>query len=381
MSDHQKMILTVNQIFKKHPLCNNCLGRLFSKKLRRPSNKLLGNKISKNQNSAKKCFICKNLFEKLDYFLKLMLDSSSNYSYDSFSIGVIIKPSIIDKDDFIRSQYKLRGTDGIKTDIAREIAKSFSKKTKKIFDTQKPDITFTVNLKDDSVQLHSKSITFAGRYVKTIRGINQKQKSCVNCSGKGCRMCDFHGISEFESIEGQISKFLFEKIGGTTAKFTWIGGEDKSSLVLGTGRPFFVKLQNPLKRNLKLISFERNSLKISNFKLISESPKQPLKFYSSIQLKISTSSDINSKYLAKLKILEKHPVVVYDKSGKRSEKKILFVNYKKISKNIFTLSLKTEGGLPIMRFIDGDDVIPGISQILDTPCKCSEFDFKDIEVQ
>ena len=381
MSDPQKTISIVNQIFKKHPLCNNCLGRLFSKKLRRSSNKLLRKELNKNQNFTKKCFICKNLFENLDYFLKLMLDSSSNYSYNTFSIGVIIKPSVIDRDDFIRSQYKLRGTDGIKTDITREMAKLFSKKTKKIIDTQKPDVTFTVNLKDDSVQLRSKSITFAGRYVKTIRGIDQKQKPCVNCSGKGCRMCDFHGISEFESIEGQISKLLFEKIGGTTAKFTWIGGEDKSSLVLGTGRPFFVKLQNPLKRNLKLTSFKSNSLKISNFKLVSESPKQPLKFHSLIQLKISTSSDINSENLTKLKILEKHPVVVYHKSGERSEKKIFFIKYKKNSKNIFTLSLKTEGGLPIMKFIDGNDVIPGISQILDTTCKCHEFDFKDIEIQ
>ncbi|MDH3313155.1 MAG: tRNA pseudouridine(54/55) synthase Pus10 [Nitrosopumilus sp.] len=381
MSNYQKIIPIVNQILKKNSLCDYCLGRLFSKKLRRSSNKLLGKKLKKNQNSTKKCHICKNLFENLNYFLKLMLDSSSNYSYDTFSVGTKIKPSIVDRDDFIRSQYKLKGIDSIKTDITREIAKSFSKKTKKILDTQNPDVAFTVNLKDDSIQLRSKSITFSGRYVKTIRGIPQKQKPCVNCSGKGCRMCDFHGIYEFESIEGQISKFLFEKIGGTTAKFTWIGGEDKSSLVLGTGRPFFVKLQNPLKRNLKLTSFKSDSLKILNLKLVHESPKNPLKFHSSIQLKISTSSDIDSKNLKKLKILEKNPVVIHDKSGKRLEKKISFVKYKKNSKNIFTLSLKTEGGLPVMRFIEGDDVTPGISQILDTQCKCHEFDFKDVEVQ
>ncbi|WP_371504733.1 tRNA pseudouridine(54/55) synthase Pus10 [Nitrosopumilus adriaticus] len=379
MSEYQKIISIANQISKKYPLCDNCLGRLFSKKLHLSSNKLLGKKL--NQNTTKKCHICKNIFENLNYFLKLMLDTSSNYSFETFSIGAMIKPSIVDRDDFIRSQYKLKGIDSIKTDITRELAKSFSRKTKKNIDTQNSDVTFTVNLKDDSIKLHSKSITFSGRYVKTMRGIPQKQKSCENCSGKGCRMCDFHGISEFESIEGQISKFLFEKIGGTTAKFTWIGGEDKSSLVLGNGRPFFVKLQNPLKRNLKLPSFNSNSLKISNLKLVNESPKNPLKFNSLIQLKISTSSDIDSKILKKLKILEKQPVVVYDKSGKRSEKKIFTVKYKKNSKNIFTLSLKTEGGLPVRRFIDGDDVVPGISQILDTTCKCNQFDFSDVEVQ
>lgn len=378
MSDYQKIIPFANQILKKYPLCDNCLGRLFSKKLRLSSNKFLGKKL--NQNTTKKCHICKNLFENLNYFLKLMLDSSSNYSYNTFSVGAMIKPSIVDRDDLIRSQYKLKGIDSIKTDITRELAKSFSKKTKKNIDTQNPNVTFTVNLKDETIKLHSKSITLSGRYVKTIRGIPQKQKSCDNCSGKGCRICNFHGISEFESIEGQISKFLFEKIGGTTAKFTWIGGEDKSSLVLGNGRPFFVKLQNPLKRNLKLTTFKSDSMKISNLKLVNESPKNPLKFNSSIQLKISTSSNIDSKSLKKLKILEKQPVVVYDKSGKRSEKKIFFVKYKKNSKNTFTMYLKTEGGLPVRRFIDGDDVTPGISQILDTTCKCNQFDFSDIEV-
>ena len=65
--------------------------------------------------------------------------------------------------------------------------------------------------------------------------------------------CDFHGISEFDSVEGIISKLFFKKFGGTTAKFTWIGGEDNSSLVLGNGRPFFVKIKNPFKRKIKII--------------------------------------------------------------------------------------------------------------------------------
>jgi len=71
-----------------------------------------------------------------------------------------------------------------------------------------------------------------------------------------------------------ISQFLFEKFGGTTTKFTWIGGEDKSSLVLGTGRPFFVKIQNPHKRNLRLTSTSFDFLKITNLKIVSDSPKK-----------------------------------------------------------------------------------------------------------
>ncbi len=381
MSNYQKIIPTANQILKKCELCDNCLGRLFSKQLHLSSNKLLGKKLKKNLNSAQKCYICKNLFDNLNYFLKLMIDVSSNYSFSSFSVGVMIKPSIIDRDDYIRSKYKLKGIDSIKTDLSRELRKSFSRKTKKIIDLLDPDVTFTINLKDESCQLRSKSISLSGRYVKTLRGIPQKQKSCTNCSGKGCRICNFHGISEFDSIEGIISKFFFEKFGGTTAKFTWIGGEDKSSLVLGTGRPFFVKIQNPLKRNLKLTSVMLDSLKIVHPKIIQESPKRPLKFNSSIEVKISTDDKIDSKNLKKLKDLKKSPVVVYEKSGKRSEKKVFSVKYRKNSSNEFTLFIKAEGGLPVKRFVNSDDVSPGISQILNTSCMCQEFDFLDIEVQ
>jgi Predicted pseudouridylate synthase len=109
--------------------------------------------------------------------------------------------------------------------------------------------------------------------VKTLRGISQKQKSCINCNGRGCKTCLFHGISEFDSVEGIISQYIFKKFGGTTTKFTWIGGEDNSSLILGDGRPFFVKLQHPNKRKSKLTSTDLNSVKLKNLKIIDKFPK------------------------------------------------------------------------------------------------------------
>ena len=71
MSDYKKIVPIANQILKKYDLCENCLGRLFSKQLHLSSNKLLGKKLRKNTNSTQKCYICKNLFENLNHFLKL----------------------------------------------------------------------------------------------------------------------------------------------------------------------------------------------------------------------------------------------------------------------------------------------------------------------
>ena len=381
MTSYQKIIPISNQILKKYDLCDHCLGRLFSKQLHLSSNKLLGKKLNKNSKSTQRCYVCKNLFDNLEHFLNMMLDSVNSYSYSSFSVGAIIKPSIIDRDDVIRSKYKLKGIDGIKTDITKELAKLFSKKTKKTFDYLDPEIVFTVNLKDESCDIRSKSLTLSGRYVKPVRDFSQKQKSCSNCSGKGCRICDFHGITEYDSVEGEISQFLFKKLGGTTAKFTWIGGEDKSSLILGTGRPFFVKIQNPHKRNLKKSSAKLDHIQISNIKIVSDFPKKPLKFNSLVEAKIYTSSKIDSKLLQKLKNLTKKPITVYEKSGKRSEKKILSIKYKKHDDTFFTIFFRFEGGLPVKRFVTGDDVSPGISQTLGVSCKCAEFDFHDVEIK
>ena len=378
MSNYSEITSIVNSILKKYDLCDQCLGRLFSKQLHLSSNKFLGKKLKKNYISKSKCYVCKDLFCNLDHFLKLMLDLSSNYEFQTYGVGIIIKPSIVDRDDFIRSKYKLKGIDSIKTDIAKELIKLFTKKTQKTLDSFDPEITFTVNLKDESCQLHSKSITIFGKYVKSKRGYAQKQTSCDNCSGMGCRVCDFHGISEFESIEGIISKLLFKKFGGTTTKFTWIGGEDKSSLVLGNGRPFFVKIKNPSKRKSKLSDEKFNSVSVFNLKLVDTFPKKPLNFYSRIKIKISTELQINSKKLQKLKDLTTCPIVIYEKSGKRYEKKIFDLKYKKNSTNLFTIIMSAEGGFPIKRFVIGDDVSPNISSLLDNSCVAQEFDFLDI---
>ena len=379
----KEIIPIANQIIRDYDLCDSCLGRLFSKQLHLSSNKLLGKKLKMSVlQSSKKCFICKNLLDNLTPYLKLMLDASSKYDFSSMIVGALIKPSVIDRDDYIRSKYKLRGIDSVKTDITKELGKQFTKKTKKIIDFLNPDLTFTINFKDESCQLRSKPILLHGRYTKSERGLPQKQKSCVNCSGKGCRCCNFHGISEYDSIEGKLSEFLFDKFGGTTAKFTWVGGEDKSSLVLGSGRPFFVKIQNPFKRSLVLPrKITSNSVVMHNCKIISLPPKTPIKFNSSIELKISTENEILPTTMAKLKSILNGPVVVYETSGKRSEKVISDLKYKKTSKNCFTLFIKAEGGLPVKRFVDGDDVTPGIRQIMNDKCTCITFDFLEIDLK
>lgn len=376
----QNVLSTAQKISKEYDLCDSCLGRLFTKRLNLRSSRLLGKKLKLKLNlKSKKCYICKDLLEQLDPYVQLMLEKSSEFDFKTFSIGLILKPSVIDKDDHIRSKYKFKGIDSVKTDITKELAKKFSRKSKRKLDPLDSDIILTLNTKDDSCEIRSKSLLLTGRYTKSQRGIPQKQKPCANCSGKGCRECSFHGLDNFDSVEGYFSKFLFDEIGGTTTKFTWIGGEDKTSLVLGSGRKFFTRLQNPRKRNKRIpkkIKF--TTVSFHNVQKITAIPKQPLKFHSIIELEIHSQHNLNTNGLKKLKQLVKNPIVVYEKSGKRAEKTLFSLNYQKIAEKDLKVTIDAEGGLPVKRFVSDDEVYPNISQILDNPCTCMHFDFLDV---
>ena len=381
MSSFEEVVKLANIISKEYFLCDHCLGRLFSNTLHLSSNKRLGKKLQKNKiDKSLQCYICKNFFSNLNNFLNLMMKSSSKYCFSTFSVGTIIKPSIVDRDDYIRSRYKLKRIDSIKTDITKELGKLFSQKTGKIIEPFDPDLTFTLQLKDNECFVRSKSIVLSGRYLKFLRGVPQKQQSCKNCSRKGCRECSYHGISQFDSVEGLISKFLFNSIGGTTAKFTWIGGEDKSSLVLGNGRPFFVKIQNPQKRKISKSMINLNSVKISNLKIIEKSPTRPLSFHSLFKIKIK-SDKVDSVNLKNIKSLKLQPLIVYDNSGKRSVKTISSIKYSKKSSNEFVLLIQAEGGFPVKRFVVGDEVYPNVSDVLNLECRCEKFDILGVEIK
>ena len=70
MTSIKEVSTTANKIIKTPSLCDSCLGRLFSKKLKLSSNRLLGKKLKQNiSTSSKKCYICKDLFDNLEPYL------------------------------------------------------------------------------------------------------------------------------------------------------------------------------------------------------------------------------------------------------------------------------------------------------------------------
>ncbi len=376
------VLVLSKKILAEYDLCDYCLGRLFAKKLGLSSNKKLGEKIHHAlKTKTAKCYVCKNIFDKIPTYVEKMQDISSEYGYQTFLVGAKLKPSILDRDDHLRSHFKLRGMEGIKTNITRQLAKQFSRKTKKKGQQLEPDITFTVDFKTESCDIQSKPVFVSGRYTKSDRNTPQKQKPCPNCFGRGCLSCNHHGISEYDSVEGEMSRYFFEKFGAAQAKITWIGGEDSTSLVTGSGRPFFAKLLRPKKRNLRLPKkLALKKITVFSLRQIKKIPATPMRFVSKTRLLITTEKPILQESLQKLLQLKKSTIAVYEKSGKRAEKLIYDVKCKTNSENSFYLSLVIDGGVPLKRFVSGDDVFPNVSDILENKSKCETFDFEQVKI-
>jgi tRNA pseudouridine synthase 10 len=370
-------------ILREHPLCDQCLGRMFARKLRVLSYRRLGLKIRNmlKQKTPKSCYICKGLMSELEFHLDKMLDMSKRYQFSTFLIGAILQPSIHDRDDIIRSKFKLRGIASIKSDVTREMGKWFSRKTKAKVNYQSPDAVFTIDFKKEHCEIKPKAMLLQGRYTKNFRGISQKQKPCDQCEGKGCFVCDFHGIRQFNSVEGKIAKLLLEKFDAIQVKITWIGSEDESSLVMGNGRPFFVKLINPHKRYLSLPKkIDLDGVSVHELHTISKIPSDPVRFRTRVTLEVETENEIESESLRELRRLEHQTVSLYENSSHRNKKAIYNIKYVQKSGKSFEIMMESDGGLPIKRFVTGENVEPSVSSLLETNCKCKLFDFHKIIV-
>ena len=371
----------ISKILKNYNLCEYCTGRLISKLVGKPSSKLLGKKylINYGKLSNGKCFICKNIFENFGMMLSDIYEKSNNVDFKTFNLGIILKNSYLERDDYVKSKFKLKGIENIKFGISTEIAKKISRRKKSTRVVNEPDLFIQVNFKDESCTIRTKPIFVYGRYNKKIRKLPQKQTSCKKCNGIGCHNCNFKGLETLESVESKISNFLIKKFDANQVKINWIGGEDQSSLVLGDGRPFFAKILNPKWRNKTLRkSLKLEGVSLSELKKIPIPPKGSISFKSKVSIIVDTEKPLSITQLKKLDVLKNSQILDNTKNKRNNQKQIYKISYKKLGRTSFLLDLLLDGGIPIKSFIQTSETNPNVSELLENQCKCKSLDFKNI---
>lgn len=364
------MVNTTNiatNILKKYTLCNRCLARQSSRKILRNIKKV------KNE-----CYICNGFMHRINDLLELTCIALKEYRYKTFLIGAIFPFNMLEHEDEIRAKFKIRGIENVKSYLTKELGKRLSKKTGKNVEYGKPDVTVNIDLIKNSATVRSRAIFLFGRYLKHVRGLSQKQERCSICAGKGCFQCDNTGLSGFDSIEGIIVKKLIDSFKCESVKFAWVGSEDKNSLVLNEGRPFFVKVINPKLRFVKPRSVTKNGIQIRFLKNIERLPVRPPKFRIKVKLLIEYECEITNTCLEKLNDLNNTQVRFSGKRGNEISKNIYKINAN-IVKNTLKILMVIDSGLLIKQFVSGDGMTPNISQIIGCKATCRSFDILNVK--
>ena len=129
---------TADFIIKKTRLCSFCLRRQG----------VSAKQVRSGAVGSSECEICGGLLADLSRIAGLVTNKLKGYEFDTFLIGASIPQKVLDEEDEIRAHLKIRGREGIKTEITRTIATRVSKSTHRKVNYSRPDITVLASLPD-----------------------------------------------------------------------------------------------------------------------------------------------------------------------------------------------------------------------------------------
>jgi len=407
MENHRNY-LSGNDVIQKKAITN--LKLLASNAYFKPAQKVLDNEgleyVKNNSNQI--CYLCNNIFFKIENYTSKAIQILEKIEFDSFLIGSRPDSQIINREDKFKSEFTLLEAESFKSHFNRVLGKQLLPVLNKIPEFSNPDVLMIYSLDYERfmVELILKSIFVYGRYNKLIRGIPQTHWFCRKCKGTGCESCNYTGKQYLTSVEDLISPVFIKESKATDLKFHGAGREDIDVRMLGSGRPFIIELRNPKIRNLNLVKIQRKvnksnkkkvriyNLKYSNKKeviKIKTEAKNTKKIYKAI---IKSESKLNKEEFNQKVILLKnifenkklHQRTPYRVSHRRSDKvreKLIYkIEGKLIKPNLYEFIIETQGGTYIKELINGDEgrTTPSFSEIFKTPLECKELDVLEISV-
>lgn len=369
---------------KEYHLCRHCLLRQAGD-LRKRGGRKTAARAGKGE--EKRCHICKGLFERLDEIAKVALLATRQYrQFDTFLVGATLPTQLYEREDALRARLKIRGREGIKNQFTRELGVRLAKRMtgKKKADYMRPDLTINVVMeKDGKVEATARArpLALLCRYAKKERGLPQKAEKCPLCLGKGCNLCDGTGLADPQSVEGIVAKHIVKMTGGHAPKFSWIGSEDQSSLVLGKGRPFYAKVSDPKIRKPRKAKFAEAGVEVKIVQVLDDVPDTQARFSVKTMIACKCDRAIAPDDTKKLAKSLAGAQARFENRAKIAIKRIHSVRAIKTAESEFALTIVADGGLPIKQFVGGEQYIePSVSSLLNAKCECAMFDILRVDL-
>ncbi|OWT33546.1 tRNA pseudouridine(54/55) synthase Pus10 [Methanobrevibacter sp. 87.7] len=389
--------------YTDNTICNHCLGRKFSNEIKGLTNKERGELIRKElsiENPNEKCFICDNIFDKINEDLYKRINQKIqfiNLEFDNFLVGSKVPKEILKKDEEFNEKFNI-DTENIKKEINRTIGLELEK-IGKIVEFDHNEIVIELNFKNNepTVYIQINPLFIEGTYNKYKRGIPQTKWPCRECHGKGCEYCNYTGKMYPESVEELMSEVVLKETQGRYCKFHGAGREDIDVLMLGDGRPFVLEVIEPKIRKLDLNKLEKEinehangKTKYNHLKYCKRNRKSEIKVsspdaYKVYEAIVNCENEVTDKDLEILQnldlIKQRTPIrVAHRRADKIREKRVLGLSCEIISPKQFKMKIKTEGGLYIKELISSDEgrSNPSVTGLLNNQCICSQLDVIEV---
>ncbi|HEY3362609.1 MAG TPA: tRNA pseudouridine(54/55) synthase Pus10 [Methanosarcina sp.] len=423
------------KILHEGPICDNCLGRQFAKLSTGLSNRergqalkltlvLEGDRIYKTENNdsllnelvlcssfARKtlgtggedeqCWVCLDLFKKIDEWADEAAKALEDLEYSTFLVGTKVSGLLSENEEILWAEVGTAYAEQLKTELNREVGKRIAEKVQKDVDFENPDITITLDLAKNKLELQVRSVYVLGRYRKLIRGIPQTRWPCRKCKGKGCESCNFTGKQYQESVDELIKEPVIEAFQAIDTAFHGSGREDIDALMLGSGRPFVVEAKFPKRRSTDLEELMRSI----NEKAAGKVEVRELSFVGKGMIETLKSSKADKTY--KLKVTFKEPVseeklksslealsdieisqqtprrVVHRRADLVRKRHVHSIKLDELTEEGYAfITVNCEGGLYVKELISGDEgrTKPSLSELLGIPALVEDLDVVKVDI-
>jgi len=325
------------------------------------------------------CYVCKGMLTALKPLADEIIIRLKEYEFESFLAGASVPQSILDREDELRSRLKIKGRDGIKSQINKILSKRVKQRTGKSVNYSRPDVTILASMVDRQITINPRSIWLSGNYTKLVRGLPQRSSACNICSGLGCAQCDFRGKSVV-SVQAKITDFLIKKFCAESCNFVWLGSEDENSLVGGSGRPFFVEVTRPKKRSgmegpqvsrrVKAATFRSKEIQIKNLEILDRRVTNVPQFGIRARIYLRRKPEGKTIEISELDaIRERFSTVLVSVRLSRKfrtvQREIQEIRGKVLHEGeSIELEVRCDGGIPLKKLVLGQDgtVEPNLSQ-------------------
>jgi len=258
---------TARRALDSGPLCDNCLGRLVADRSFGLGNAERGRGLrvalaleddEDFEEPSDPCWVCEDECARFDWWATQAAAGVRGYEFETYQVGTKVPPLLEENDRLLREDAGLDPEAGelMKKEFNREIGKRFGEETETEVDLGRPNVQILCDLATDEVDITVNSAFVYGRYRKLERDIPQTKWPCNDCHGTGrvqgrpCDGCDGTGYRYDESVEQLTAPVVENAMDGEAATFHGAGREDVDALMLGTGRPFVIEVDEPRKRNV-----------------------------------------------------------------------------------------------------------------------------------